>query len=172
MASLKKLTDPKAAGDLNVFLEKMPQNAGQTILIAAGIVWAMAGALGLYTSIQTKALTELRASYKEADALTPIVPTIKDAPIDNAEVKAFVDKVTDSYKGLAFRVDGSTIIITADNTNKFSQFREAISHMQNGGPGWRVALDKLCVGRECDANYKLAVSLKVNKVSVENPAAK
>src|SRR5690606_10222903 len=114
-----------AAGDFNVFLEKLPQNAGQTVLIAAGIAWAMAGAAGLYTSIQAKALTEIRASYKEAAALTPVVPTIKDAPISNAEVSAFVDKVRDSYKGLSFQVDGSTIIITADNTLKFNQFREA-----------------------------------------------
>ena len=92
--------------------------------------------------------------------------------IDTNEVKAFVDKTKDAYKGLNFQVDGSTIIITADNTNKFSQFREAISHMQNGGSGWRVKMDKLCLGRECDTNHKLAVALKVNKVSVENPATK
>jgi hypothetical protein len=167
---LKKLTDPKAAGDLNTFLEKMPQNAGQTVLIAAGIAWAMAGAAGLFTSIQAKELTELRSTHKEAAVLTPVVPLIKDVPISNAEVSAFVEKVKDSYKGLYFQVDGSTIIITADNPLKFNQFREAISHMQNGGSGWRVSLSKLCVGRECDENHKLAVALSVNKVSVENPA--
>lgn len=159
--------DPKSAGDFNIFLEKLPHNAGQAVLIAAGIVWATAGALGLYASIQGQNLTELRATYKEAQALTPIVPKINDVPIDKDEVTAFVDKVKDSYSGLNFQVNGSSIIITSPTTADFAQFREAISHMQNGGTGWRVTLEKLCVGRECDQQHKLAVSLKVNKVSVE-----
>lgn len=167
---LKKMMDPKSTGDLNAFMEKLPQNAGQNVLIAAGIVWAMAGALGLFTSIQAKSLTELRATHKEAAALTPIVPKIQDAPIDEAEVKAFVEKVKDSYQGLTLQVNGSSIIITSGNTSDFSKFREAIGHMQNGGTGWRVALEKLCVGRECDQQHKLAASLKINKVSVEQVA--
>ncbi len=167
--SLQKYMDPKSTGDLNAFLEKLPQHAGQTVLIAAGIAWAMAGALGLYTSIQVKQLTELRAELKEAEALTPIVPKISDVPIAKAEVEAFINKVKDSYKGLQFQLNGSTIVITSAQTNNFAEFREAIGHMQNGGSGWRVTLEKLCVGRECGQQQKLAVSLKVNKVSVENP---
>lgn len=167
--SLQKLTDPKAAGDLNAFLEKLPQNAGQTVLVAAGIAWAMAGALGLYSSIQARQLTELRAELKEAEALTPIVPKIKDVPIPTAEIETFIKKVEPSYPGLKFQVKGSAIIITSTQTSNFAKFREAIGHMQNGGSGWRVALDKMCVGRECGNADKLAVSLNVNKVSVENP---
>src|SRR5690606_30070816 len=92
--SLKKYTDPKVSGDLNAFLEQLPQNAGQSILIAAGIAWAMAGALGLYTSIQARQLTEFRAELAKAEALKPIVPIIKDVPIDPKEVSAFVEKVS------------------------------------------------------------------------------
>lgn len=168
---LQKYMSPKATGDLNVFLEKLPQNAGQTVLIAAGIAWAMAGALGLYTSIQVRALTELRAEYKETAALTPVVPKINEIPIPTAEVNTFVEKVTESYKGLKIQASGSNIVITSSRTGNFAEFREAIGHIQNGGSGWRVSLDKLCVGRECSADQKLAVSLKVNKVSVENPPA-
>ena len=169
--SLQKYMDPKSSGDLNAFLEKLPQHAGQTVLIAAGIAWAMAGALGLYTSIQVKQLTEMRTELKEAQALTPIVPKISDVPIATGEVDAFIQKVKDSYTGLTFQVNGSTIVITSAQTSNFAKFREAIGHMQNGGSGWRVTLEKLCVGRECGDQAKLAVSLKVNKVSVENPAA-
>lgn len=167
---LKKMMDPKSTGDLNTFLEKLPQNAGQSVLIAAGIVWAMAGALGLFTSIQAKSLTELRAAHKEASALTPVVPKIEDVPIDEAEVRAFVEKVKDSYEGLSFQANGSSIIITSGNTSDFSKFREAIGHVQNGGAGWRVGLEKLCVGRECDQQHKLAAALKINKVSVQQVA--
>jgi hypothetical protein len=167
-ATFKKLLDPKSTGDLNAFLEKLPHNAGQSVLIAAGIAWAMAGALGLYTSIQARNLTELRAKLQEAEALQPIVPKITDVPVNGEEVTAFVDKAKESYQGLNFQVEGSNIIITSPQTSSFAKFREAIGHMQNGGAGWRVTLDKLCVGRECDKNSKLAVSLRINKVSVEN----
>jgi len=126
--SLQKYFSSQSADDLNRFLEKMPQNAGQTILIAAGIAWAMAGALGLYTAIQTQQLTELRAKLMATEALKPSVPKIKNIAIPKAEVEKFV------------------------------------------GQGWRVSLENLCVGRECDKRHKLAVSLKVNKVSVEKPS--
>lgn len=174
MSLLKKMMDPKAAGDLNIFLEKLPYNAGKTVLIAAGIAWAMAAAIGLYASIQATNLTQLRGKLMEAEALTPIVPKIQDVPINAEEVQAFVEKAKAAYPNLAFEINGSSILITSANTSDFAMFREAIGHMQNGGQGWRVSLDKLCVGRECDKNFKLAVSLKVNKVSVENiqpPAA-
>lgn len=169
MSVMKKLMDPKSSGDLNAFLEKLPQNAGQTVLIAAAVAWAMAGALGLYASIQARQLTELRAQLKEAEALTPIVPVIKDVPIAEADIQAFIKKAEPNYSGLTFQVKGSSIIITSAQTSNFAKFREAIGHMQNGGSGWRVSLDKMCVGRECGNNDKLAIALKVNKVSVENP---
>ena len=170
-SAFKKLMDPKSSGDLNAFLEKLPHNAGQTVLIAAGIAWAMAGALGLYTSIQVKQLTELRAELKKAEALTPIVPKISDVPIPTADLEAFVKKASETYDGLSFSSSGSNIIITGGQTNYFARFREAIGHVQNGGSGWRVKLEKLCVGRECGEQHKLGISLKVNKVSVENPSA-
>lgn len=168
--SMQKYLDPKASGDLNAFLEKLPQNAGQTVLIAAGIAWATAGALGLYTSVQARALTDVRAKLKEADALTPTVPRITDAPIDKTELDTFVKDISGVYKGLNIQVQGSSIIITSSDTARYAAFREAISHVQNGGAGWRVKLEKLCVGRECEGGAKLGITLIVNKVSVENPA--
>ncbi|HEU4839008.1 MAG TPA: hypothetical protein VFS88_06320 [Micavibrio sp.] len=168
--AFKKLLDPKSSGDLNVFLEKLPQNAGNTVLIAAGIAWAMAGALGLYASIQARQLTELRAELKKAEALTPIVPKISDVAVPKADLQKFVEQAKETYKGLNFAISGSNIVITGPQTSYFARFREAISHVQNGGAQWRVSMNKLCVGRECGNKDKLGVSLKINKVSVENPA--
>lgn len=168
--AFKKLLDPKSSGDLNAFLEKLPQNAGNTVLVAAGIAWAMAGALGLYASIQTRQLTELRAELKKAEALTPIVPKISDVAIPKAELEAFLAQAKETYKGLNFSINGSNIVITAPQTSYFARFREAIGHVQNGGAQWRVSMNKLCVGRECGDKDKLGISLKVNKVSVENPS--
>ena len=166
---LKKYFSSQSSDDLNRFLEKIPQNAGQTVLIAAAIAWGMAAAAGLYTAVQTQGMTELRAKLKETEALKPAVPTIKNIAVPKADVERFIESAKKSYRGIDIKANGSTILITARSTAHFTEFREAIGHVQNGGDGWRVSLEKLCVGRECDRGVKLAVSLKVNKVSVEKP---
>ncbi|MGQ0526540.1 MAG: hypothetical protein ACT4OY_00685 [Alphaproteobacteria bacterium] len=169
--SLKKYTSPKAAADLNHFLEHLPQNTDKTLLIVAGVSWGVAGALILFTTMQLQQFTELRAKLQEADALKPIVPLIKDVAVDAQEVNQFVDKTKNIYSGLSINASGSSIVIASDNTANFGQFREAVGHVQNGGSGWRVNIDRLCVGREC-TKQPLAASLKINKVSVETPGGK
>lgn len=163
--SLKKLTNANAADDFNHFLEKLPQNTSQTLLIIAGITWAAAGAIGLFTTVQLQKLTEIRAELQEAEVLKPKVPQIKDVAVNGAEVTKFVDRTKDTYGGLTITARGPTISITADTTAAFGQFREAIGHVQNGGSGWRVNIEKFCVGRECE-RYPLSAQLKINKVSV------
>ena len=163
--SLQKYLQPQAANDLNAFLEKLPQNAGNQVLIAGGIAWAAAGALGLYTFIQTTQLIELRAKLKDMQALQPVVPKITDVAVTPKEVADFAKELSEIYRGLAIKSTGSSIQITASDTSRFAEFREAIGHVQNGGSGWRVSVEKLCVGRECDRE-KLAALLKINKVSV------
>ncbi|MCB1531842.1 MAG: hypothetical protein KDJ35_03130 [Alphaproteobacteria bacterium] len=165
-SSLKKYASPKAADDLNDFLEKIPQNTNQTMLIIAGVVWGLAGATGLYTTVQLQQLTELRAELSEAKALQPAVPKIVDKPVDPGQVSAFIDQMKGIYSGLDVKASGGSVTITAESTGYYGQFREAISHVQNGGSGWRVNLDRLCVGRECERS-PLAASLKINKVSVD-----
>jgi hypothetical protein len=168
-SSLKKLADPKMAGDLNAFLETLPEKAGHSVLIAAAIVWAAAAGAGLFTTLQIQQLTELRGKVKDAQALVPIVPKINDTPIAAADVQKFVEEAAKAYPDLSIQASESTIIITSTTTSHYGQFREAVGHVQNGGSGWRVSLQKLCVGRECDKQFQLAASLAINKVSVENP---
>ncbi len=168
--SLQKYLDPQASKDLNVFLEHMPQRAGQTVLIAAGIAWASAAAVGLYTMVEVKNLTALRTQAQEAQALVPVVPQIKDVSIKAEDVKAFVESSEKVYPGLKISSNGAGLQIASSTTANFGEFREAVAHVQNGGSGWRVSLEKMCVGREC-GQQKLDIILKINKVSVENPAA-
>ncbi len=166
--SLKKYASPHAADDLNAFLEKLPQNVGQTMLIIAAITWSAAGTMGLYTTVQLQSLTELRAELQEVESLQPIVPTIKDVPVKGKAISEFVDKMAKTYQGLTIKASGQAIVITAKSTARFGEFREAVGHVQNGGSGWRVSVDRLCVGRECDRE-PLAAALKINKVSVHKP---
>jgi len=164
--SYKKYASPQATEDLNQFLEKLPQNAGQTMLIIAGVAWAAAGAIGLFTAVQLQKMSEIRIELAEADALKPIVPTIVDQAVNANTVKEFVERTKETYPGLELRATGPTIIINARGLSSFGQFREAIAHVQNGGQGWRVNIDRLCVGRECDKT-PLGAALKINTVSVK-----
>ena len=170
LGMLQRLADPKAAGDLNHFLEKLPQNVGNAALIAAGVAWTFAAALGIMTMVKTQQMIELRAELKETQALKPLVPKVSDKPVNAAVVKAFADTMTDMYSvyGVKVNAKGPAIYITANSTGPFGAFREAIGHVQNGGSGWRVSVEKLCVGRECKGD-KLAALLKVNQVSVDKP---
>lgn len=163
--SIQRLADPQAANDLNDFLEKLPQNAGNNALIAAGIAWVMAAAIGLYATIQVQNLTTLRAELKETEALKPIVPSIKQKSVRADEIKRFAEKLQDIYPDLEIKPGGSSIQITANTTAQFAQFREALGHVQVGGQAWRVDVDRLCVGRECDKS-KLAALVKVSEVDV------
>lgn len=166
--SLKKIASPQASDDLNVFLEKLPQNAGQTMLAIAATVWAFAGATGLYVTVQLNQITDLRIELAEADALKPIVPHLQDVAVNPVEIKAFIEKTEETYKGLTFKAQGASVVVTAGSLSSFGEFREAIGHVQNGGDGWRVSIDRLCVGRECEKE-PLAAVLKINKVSVRAP---
>ncbi len=166
--SLQKYLSSQSANDLNAFLEKLPVLAGQSALYAAAIAWASGAAIGLFATVQAKKLTELRATLKETQALKPSVPVIHDVPVPLAEMEKFVTTLSGIYTDLRITQQGSSINIAAPSTANFGQFREAVGHVQNGGNGWRVTVDQLCVGRECDKD-KLMATLKVNKVSVEKP---
>lgn len=171
LRALQKFASPQASSDLNVFLERLPQTAGNQVLIAAAIVWTAAAAIGLYTFVQTKQMIELRAKLKDTQALQPLVPRIQDVSVRPEEVSKFAKELSDIYRGLSIKSQGASIQISASDTSRFAEFREAIGHVQNGGSGWRVSMERLCVGRECDKD-KLIALLKINKVSVNKPEIK
>lgn len=119
--------------------------------------------------VKAQELTALRAEFKEAKAVTPPIPVIKEASVPEAQIKTFIEEVSHIYPGLQVVESNSKIMITSSTTSNFGQFREALAHVYNGGSNWRVSLDRLCVGRECDQKHKLAVALSIKQVSVENP---
>lgn len=165
-SSFKKLTTPQATDELNTFLENLPKNTSKTILIITGIIWSCAAALGLYTTVKMQEFAEISVKRDEAQALLPAVPKIQDKPVSSGELKQFVDELQNIYKGLEIKGSSSNIIISAKSTSQFGQFREAIGHIQNGGSGWRVNVERLCVGKECK-QLPLSATLKINKVFVE-----
>lgn len=169
LKALGQYFSPRALDDLNSFIEKLPQNAGQTVLIAAGVAWVFVGALGLFTTMKAQDLTNLRAQLQDAKALKPVVPILSEVPVDQATIADFAKKLSQTYKILDARPNGNTITIMAQGTSAFNLFREAVLQVQNGGLGWKISLDKLCVGRECGQNH-LSISMKINKITIDKPA--
>jgi hypothetical protein len=163
---IAKVLNPRSYSNLDVFLESLPQNTNKTLLIITAVIWVSAGVLGLFATVKMQEVSELSVERMEASALLPAVPRIQDKPVSTKDVMTFVDELQKTYKGLEIKGGSSNIIVTSKSTSMFGQFREAIGHIQNGGLGWRVNVEKLCVGKECSPN-PLAASLKINKVSVE-----
>jgi hypothetical protein len=168
--SLNRFFTSQASDDLNRFLEKMPQNAGNAVLIAAGIAWASAAAFGLFAMMQTKQLTELKAELQTTEALKPIVPTLKMVDISKDELTALVTSLKAVYTGMLVTSTGSTLTIQSRDTAQFPQFRELLGQVANGGVGWKVSIDSFCVGRECAQN-SLEAKLKIQKMQIEKPVA-
>ncbi len=164
--SLNRFFSPAAMDSLNGFLEKLPNNTNKSLVIMTAIIWSSAAALGLYTTVKMQEFSELLVARDKKEALLPVVPKIQDKPVPAREVQSFVDELQKIYKDLEIKGNSSNIIIRAKSTSLFGQFREAVGHVQNGGLGWRVNVDRLCVGKECKP-FPLAASLKINRVSVE-----
>jgi len=168
-AKFKALLNPGVLDDLNHFLERLPQNAGNTVLIAAGIAWASAAALGLFTTIKAQDLNNLRAQLQDVQALKPIVPSLNEVAVDSKVVQEYAKKMQEIYKSLEIKANGNTISITSAQTANFSLFREAVAQIQNGGDRWKVGLVKMCVGRECKQK-QLSIALKINTINIDMPS--
>ncbi len=164
--TISKYTSAKAMGDFNHFLEKLPQNVNKSLLIIVGVIWGVAGALGLFTVVKMQEYAKISEERDVAQALLPVVPEIEERQVSAARIKDFVEELQETYKGLEIKGNSANISIAAKSTASFGEFREAIGHVQNGGQGWRVNVDKLCVGRDC-VQYPLRASLRISTVSVQ-----
>lgn len=162
---IKKLSDPATFDDLNRFLEKMPDNTGKTILVITGIVWLCAGAIGLYANIQMQHLIDTKVRLEDLSALKPEVPKVQTVPVSHSELKKFVEKIDPLYKNLRLTLNGSDITITSSATRHFTEFRESIGHISNGGQGWRISVKEMCAGKECESNQLHAV-ISVSRVNI------
>lgn len=161
---------PEAAGDISHFLDSVPVHAGNKALIAAGIVWAAVVGLGLFTMMQSKELTEIRAELQTSEAIKPSVPQIALQPVASDELKRVVEFLKKTYPSLNISENGGVLRIQSKQTADFAVFREAIGHAVNGGKDWKISIDSLCVGRECK-DSGLSAALKIQKLSIDKPSS-
>jgi len=168
--SIQKYFGPQTSGDINDFLEKMPQNAGKGALIAAGISWGMVAALGLFCVMQMQHLTDLRAELLQSEALKPAVPKISYEAIDKKELDSLIEDFKAVYPGMTFTVTKGALAISSRSTTDYARFREILGHVVNSGSGWRVGVESLCVGRECKTNA-LEAKVKIQKLKIDKPSS-
>jgi len=168
--SLQKFLDPEAANDFSRFMDKMPGHAGKGALIAAGIAWATVAALGLFTVMQAKEMTELKASLETTEAIKPLVPTITLAPVAASELTKVATAFKTLYPNLTVTANGGVLSVKSKQTADFAQFREAIGQVINSGKDWKVTVDSLCVGRECK-DSGLSATLKIQKLKIDKPTS-
>jgi hypothetical protein len=165
---LNQYLSAKAADDFNRFLEKVPQNAGKTALMAGALAWAAAAALGLFSMLQTQKLTELRGQLEASENLQPVVPVLTMVPVPAEQVKAFADRAKTLYPGLTVDASGNVLTIRSPDTSAYAQFREILGHVVSGGAGWKVSVNSMCVGRECAQNA-IDASLRIEKINIDKP---
>ncbi len=164
----QKYLSPNAYKDLDVFLEGLPARAGNTVLIAGACAWLIAGMLIVYSGMQASKVMNLRSEILKAETLKPTIPTISNNPVSPADVGKFVKYANEVYKGLTITNSGSRIDISATDGVMFGAYREAIGHAFNAGDGWRLAVNSICVGRECKGSF-LQGSFNVERVSISQP---
>lgn len=168
--SLQKFLDPEAANDFSRFMDKMPGDAGKGALIAAGIAWATVAAFGLFTVMQAKEMTELKATLETTEAIKPLVPTITLTAVPAPEITKVATAFKVIYPSMTISASGGNLSIKSKQTADFAQFREAIGQVINSGKDWKVTVDSLCVGRECK-DSGLSASLKIQKLKIDKPAS-
>ena len=165
-ATINKYLSPQGMNDMNSFLEQMPMRAGYGVLIAGGIVWFVAGLAVVYATTIAKDVAEIRAELIKSEALKPVVPKIIKTPVPGNAVQRFVTNTDPLYKDVAISGGGGNIKITSSSGRYFGAFREAINHAYNGGQRWRLSLESLCVGRECEGGF-LQGNFSVNTLKVQ-----
>jgi hypothetical protein len=168
-ATLKRYLSPGAYKDLDVFIEQMPLRAGHGIIIAGVAAWLIAGCCVVYVSMQANHIMSLRADILKAETLKPTVPVINKTPVDAAEVTAFGKTLISLYPQLQFTTNNNRIEMRAQSTDKYGAFREAVGHAFNGGQGWRLNTEEMCVGRECKANLGIYGAFTVYRLRVDKP---
>ncbi len=165
-AKINKYLSPQGMNDMNKFIEQMPMRAGYGVLIAGGIAWFIGGLAVVYATTVAKDVAEIRAELIKSEALKPVVASLVQQPVPALEVADFVERTNPLYSDITITANGSKISLMSGSGRYFGAFREAINHAYNGGQRWRLSLESLCVGRECEGGF-LTGTFNVNTLKVE-----
>ncbi len=169
---VKRLFSSQTFKDFDKFLDALPRRAGLSPIIAAGVMWVAAGVSILFAYTKSMEMSEIQKQFLEAEALTPSVPKIEAIKISDAELEPFVLKLAKVYPNLRINFRrGGKVSVQANSTKLYTQWRAAIDHFSYGRSGWRVAVEEMCVGRECEG-MPLFATIRIEQVSISVPQTK
>lgn len=163
---LQKYLNPQAIKDFDKLLDNMPVTVGYNAIVAAALMWLVAGGAFLFASNETKRATELRAELLAVEALKPPVPEVIYTPVSKAALEEMAKRVNEiGYPELTLRADADGVMKITGPTSALGSFRNAIGQMAFGDKNWRVELQTLCAGRECEGSG-LSADLKISAARI------
>lgn len=166
ISTIKRYLSPYTYRDINTFAQQLPEKAGQTSLLAGGLLWTIAAFALIFATVEAEKTAKIRAEILNQNAMTPQVPDIVKTAVQPILLETYAAKMEKQYPDLSITSDQSVVHISADDTKHFGKWREATSHLYNGGDGWRLSIEHLCVGRECD-DQELSVKFSVNTLKIQ-----
>lgn len=169
LSKVKKALGPQGVKDFDAFLDNLPKKAGNISLIAAGIIWVVAGLSILFAYTKSVQLHEIQSQLSEAEALKPTVPRLTYVTVRGAQLEKYVSKIKESYKNIGIELQkNGTIKVRAGATTQYPEWRAVIDSFAYGGRSWKVKFERMCVGREC-VGAPLIAELKVETIDITIP---
>ncbi|MBU6236071.1 MAG: hypothetical protein KGQ41_09515 [Alphaproteobacteria bacterium] len=162
---------PHAYKNLDVFVEQIPLRAGYAAVGAGAICLLLACLSITYAVLQANNVMTLRADILKAEALKPTVPVINKVPVADTDAQAFAKRLKDFYPQLEVNSSGARIEMRSGQIDKYGAFREAVGNVFNGGKGWRITVESMCVGRECKNNTPIFGAFTIHTLRVDKPAS-
>lgn len=138
--------------------------ATAVVVISCWVAAVLMTGFALYTvnlSIQAKRAADSVMSVE------PIIPQIKQKPVDAREVQPLVERLKNLYPGVAF-VYRNNLDVTAGDGNRFRDWLAAVGYVETIAPQYHWTMSHFCVGK-CGGHDLMAATLSGEKVTFELP---
>lgn len=167
---MQKYMNGESVKDLDRFLDNLPMAVGYPALAAAGVAWVLAGMSALFAAGEIEKATQLRAELMKVEALQPPVPRVVYSSVSKTQLEQVLKNVNGLYPGITVTASGEgQVTLSGGQVGYYPQFRAAISHIQSVERNWRVSIQDMCMGRECNGGG-LSATLKVDLARIDTPA--
>lgn len=171
MALIQRWLSPQGYQGFDAFIENLPSRVSQTVLIAAGVAWAVGGVGLVYANMQSEKVAKLRDELLKTEALKPTVPTIAENSVPVAEITAKMDLIKKVFKDLTITPGEGSIIISSEEPKMYGAFLQTIYTVMGLGDGYKITMKEMCQGRDCKTKSNkpfLYASFDVKKLEVKS----
>lgn len=171
MALIKRWLSPEGYQGFDAFIENLPSRVSQTVLIAAGVAWAIGGVGMVYANMQSEKVAKLRDELMKTEALKPMVPTIAENPVPATEITSKMEMIKKVFKDLTITPGEGTVIISSEDPKMYGAFLQTIYTVMGLGDGYKITMKEMCQGRDCKLKSNkpfLYASFDVKKLEVKS----